>query len=122
VSEETTGSSRSVAAKGHTSRSAGRTAYGPVVGGGFTLRGGVFKSDSHFRFCVRSRLLVSVRGRSWSAWLCPGDERLNFDDGIQFAVQDPAVQEPQQVLRESLRVQDVGDVLLSGQYQPLCFG
>jgi hypothetical protein len=25
-----------------------------------------FKSDSHFRFCVRSWSLVSVRGRSWS--------------------------------------------------------
>jgi hypothetical protein len=32
------------------------------------------------------------------------------------------VQEPQQVLGESRRVQDVGDVLLSRHYQPLCIG
>jgi hypothetical protein len=83
---------------------------------------GVFKSDSHFRFCVRSWSLAIVWGRSWSAWLWPGDERLNFDDGAGFAVQGRAVQEPQQVLGESLRVQDVGDVLLSGQYQLLYLG
>jgi hypothetical protein len=38
-------------------------AYGPVVGGRFTLRRWGFKSDSHFRFCVRSWSLVIGRGR-----------------------------------------------------------
>jgi hypothetical protein len=74
------------------------------------------KSDSHFRFCVRSWSLVIVRADPGPVLLWPGDERLNFDDGIRFAVQGRAVQEPQQVLGESFRVQDVGDVLLSGQY------
>jgi hypothetical protein len=91
-------------------------AYGPVVGGRFTLRRWRFKSDSHFRFCVRSWSLVIVRADPGPAWLWPRDERLNFDDGIRFALHGRAVQEPEQVLGESLRVQDVGDVLLSGQY------
>jgi hypothetical protein len=38
-------------------------AYGPVVGGRFTLRRWSFKSDSHFRFCVRSWSLVIGRSR-----------------------------------------------------------
>ena len=45
---------------------------------------------------LRAKPVAGEReGRSWSAWLWPGDERLNFDDGIRFAVQGPAVQEPQ---------------------------
>ena len=43
-------------------------------------------------------------------------------DGTGSAAQGRAVQERQQVLSESLRVQDVGDVLLSGKDQPLYIG
>jgi hypothetical protein len=71
---------------------------------------------------MRAKPVASDREGVILVRLWPGDEQLNFYDGIRFAVQGRAMQEPQQVLRESLRVQDVGDVLLPGQYQPLCIG
>ena len=39
--------------------------HGPLLAADSRYAGG-FKSDSHFRFCVRSWSLVIARGRSWS--------------------------------------------------------
>jgi hypothetical protein len=83
----------------------------------------VFKSGSRLRVCARSWSLVIVKGRSWSGLAIArmtGGSTSTIAHGSR--VQGRAVQEPQQVLREGFRVHDVGDVLLSGQYQPLYIG
>ena len=70
----------------------------------------------------RELLLKPTGIEAGPAQLWSGDEPRNFDDGTRLAVQGRAGQEPQQVLGESLRVQDVGDVLLSGQDPTLYIG